>query len=736
MIPLLIVLGGVVYSGATAMKEFKKRKAGAATQAPATAAIAPVPSVPAVKSDVDLSAEMQVLDEREADRYLKLSAAAVGASLASVAFPPLGIATVGLLTYLGIPLLKSATVATVVEKKPRSCHVEAIVYTASLASGLYLLSSMCVGVYYYSFKLLAKTRRTSSSNLRNLFGENPRHVWLYHDGNEIEVPFAALQVGDLIVLEAGEFIPVDGTIARGAATVDQRSLTGEAMPVEKSAGDRVFASTSVLSGKLFVSVDRTGDQTMAYGVQRLLENTMHYTDGVELEVSRFSNAMAGPTLAAGGVTAMFMGPGPAIAMVGCDQSEINRVSGPLAMLNFIELSAQRGVLIKDGRSLELLKEVDTVVFDKTGTLTMDQPEIGYIHRFGNLSENDILRLAAAAEIKQSHPIAAAILAAARDRGLRIPPLDDSRYDVGYGLKVTTDAHTIHVGSGRFMVNEQIHIADVKQLESIREHCDRHGFSLIHVACDHQLVGVIELHAALRPEARAVVRQLRERGLDLHILSGDSEQPTRYLAEQLGIAHCHANVLPHEKADVIERMRAAGKSICFVGDGINDAIALKTANVGISIHGASDAALDTAGVVLMDHTLNELVTLFQFADEIAAARRNGYYATMIPSGIGVVAVIGFGVGIPAALGLYVLSTIAATGTAMWPRFIHRNDARYLTGAPDTRRPQSRTVEHANQTMDESVIGTDLPLHAGAFYASSPETRDSIGLTVSDKPTRLN
>lgn len=667
MLPLLIVFGGVVYSGIKALQQHRA-ETQTDTPPPPPASAAPLATLP---EDRDQSAAMQLMDEPEADHYLQMTALAVGASVATWVYPPAGLVAVSLLTYLGGPMYKSTAIATFVEVKPRACQVETVVYVAALASGYYVMASLCSAVYFSSYKLLAKTQSRSMRRVQSLFNDNPRHVWLSYDDVEVEVPFDSLQPGDVIVLHAGEFVPIDGTVVRGVATVDQRALTGESMPVEKAEGDSMLASTSLLSGKVYVRVDKTGAATTAANIQRVLNNTANYTDAVEQEAGRFSNRMAGPALLAGGATALLLGPMQGIAMIGCDQSELTRVSNPLGMLNYLDMSAQRGVLIKDGRCLEILRGVDTVVFDKTGTLTLDQPHVGYIHCFGDWTENEVLRLAAAAEAKQSHPIAAAIRAAAAERNLTLPALDDACYEIGYGLKVDIEGHWVYVGSARYMRNQQIDMVDEAHLANVLKHCDHHGFSLVYVAHGQKLVGMLELHSSIRPEARTVVRQLLDRGLDLIIVSGDNEQPTRHLAEQIGIPHYYANVLPHEKAEVIQRLRSNGKSICFVGDGINDAVALKTANVGVSIHGASDAALDTANVILMDRTLSQLGTLFTFADEIARSRQHGYRITIATSAVGAVGVLCLGFGLPAALMLYLITGVATTGAAMLPRLTHRD-----------------------------------------------------------------
>ncbi len=680
MLPALLVFGSIAYSGVRALWQQRQPPAPAllpVAESEPPAAIADGVDVPAT---TDVSAKPTentdrpslIIPEPAIDHYLRVLGVATATSVAAIFFPPVRIIAVGMLSYTITPLLEDAFRSTFIDRKFRASQVDSLVVTISLLNGYYLLTSVGSIIYFSSLKLIHRTRARSKSRLGNLFGENPRHIWLSCDNTEVEVPFESLQLGNIIVLQAGEFIPIDGTIVSGIATIDQRTLTGESHPVEKTIGDTVFASTTLVAGKLFVRVDKTGAQTTASSIQRILDNTENYTNTVEQEAIRFSNSLAGPTLLAGGVGTLFLTHASTIALVGCNLSDLNRVSGPIGILNYLDLTAERGILVKDGRSLELLQSVDTVVFDKTGTLTLDQPELGQIHELGSLSELDLLQIAATAEARQSHPIANAILAAASARGIVPAQMDNARYEIGYGLKVEVEGRVIHLGSARFMQNEGVIIVDPAKVESIQFYCDRHGFSLIYVAYDHTLVGAIEMHSAIRPEARAVIAQLRARGLDLYIVSGDHDEPTKRLAGQLDIPHYFANVLPDQKAKIIQDLRTGGKSICFVGDGINDAVALKTANVGVSIHGASDAALDTAGIILMDRTLNQLGNLFDFSDELARNRKHCYYATMIPSALGACAVVTLGLGLSAALVLYIVGAGASLTTANMPRIMRKTE----------------------------------------------------------------
>ncbi|MEZ4727027.1 MAG: HAD-IC family P-type ATPase [Caldilineaceae bacterium] len=294
-------------------------------------------------------------------------------------------------------------------------------------------------------------------------------------------------------------------------------------------------------------------------------------------------------------------------------------------------------MIKDGRALELVSQVDTVIFDKTGTLTLEQLTVGKIHACitgtaTEFTEADVLRYAAAAEYKQTHPIARAILQKAETSRIEIPTTSDVAYTTGLGLEVTVQegqdaAQLIQVGSLRYMEQKQIPISTA--IQSIQTECHQQGHSLIYVAVGNQLAGVIELQPTIRPEAKAIVTALKERAMDLYIISGDQAEPTQNLAHQLGIDHYFAQVLPEEKATLVAELQQAGKSVCFIGDGINDSIALKMADVSISLRGATTMAMDTAQIIMMDGTLRQLPKLFAVADKLESTMQRNFLAGTVP-----------------------------------------------------------------------------------------------------------
>jgi Cu2+-exporting ATPase len=319
------------------------------------------------------------------------------------------------------------------------------------------------------------------------------------------------------------------------------------------------------------------------------------------------------------------------------------------MMNFLSHASQAGILIKDGRSLELLDQVDTVIFDKTGTLTQDQPIVANLYTCNNCDENTLLSLAAAAEYRQTHPVAQAILQAAEERHLTLPNIDDAQYEVGYGIKVHLDQQIIYVGSLRFMIMSGIKIP--AEMELLQQECNHNGDSFVMVARDQQLLGMIELHAVIRAEAQLLINTLKKRKCSLYILSGDHEAPTKKLAKTLGIPLYVAEILPEEKAKIVEELQQQGKTVCFIGDGINDSIALQKAHVSISMSGASNIATDTAHIILMDGSLKHLIPLFDIAQRYNKNIQKSFMITLIPSAIAVGGIIFLHFGIIASITLY-------------------------------------------------------------------------------------
>ncbi len=601
--------------------------------------------------------------ETKLNKNIKRSVGLMGLSLFGTVFyaPVLPFAAAGIL-YIFTPVFKNLFLN--LKKRRISTELIEIVSVVSfLASGYYVLAAFITFTSLLCLKLLTKTEYHSKKQLINIFNQKQRTTWILKNDIEVEIPLEEIKLLDIIVVNAGEIIPVDGIITSGIASIDQHSISGESKPVEVEAGDKVLASSLVLTGRILVEVEKTGLNTNASKIGQILEQTQEYKETQRLRGKKIADKFIAPTLVVSGLTLPLFGASAAMAMIWTAFGYNMKLYGPISVLNFLNIMVKNGILIKDGRSLEMLQKVDTIVFDKTGTLTMEQPLLACLHPIGDFDEKSLLIYAAAAENRQSHPIAKAIVSAAKQRKLDLPIIEQIAYMVGYGIKVTINTEIVLVGSSRYMEQEGILFPD--EMKILKAKSETKGFSLVYVAVGKTMVGALELQTCIRPEAKEIVSYIKSQDIDVCIISGDHEPATRQLADELGIEQYYSETLPAQKAEIIKKMRASGKFVAYIGDGINDAIALKQANVSISLRGASTVATDTAQIILMDGNLEKLKSLLQISHSFEANMRNNYLASIVPGIITMTGVFFFQMGLAGSLVVYFSSKIVGLANTMLP-----------------------------------------------------------------------
>jgi Cu2+-exporting ATPase len=572
-----------------------------------------------------------VKEEKEMKRRFSFASANLGLAGLSFFYPILVFPSVGMLIYVAIPFYKFAYKAAVEERRISSYVIDTILITGILLKGLFFLGAVDLWVMTLGRKWLLKSEHSSKKHLLNLFDDTPPAVWILTDaGVEMEIAFEDIQYGDVLVASAGQIIPVDGVIVEGVASIDQYKLTGESQPAEKTINDTVLAATIILSGKVHIRTEKTGKETVAMKIGETLNATADYKNAIQSRGEAIADGLVVPTLGASLLAFPLLGAGSALAVLTNTFGYKMRLFAPASMLTFLNMASQQGILIKDGRSLESLNQITTVVFDKTGTLTLDQPTVGHIHTCKDMDKNELLTYAAMAEAGQSHPIAKAILTAANKLDLPWNKIKDAEYQIGYGIQVTIGEQSIRVGSSHFMAQEGVVLSP--DIVNVQQACLTSGNSLIMVALDGQIAGAIELHTTIRPEAKEMIDYFHQRDISTHILSGDYEAPTKRLAEELGIKHYSAGILPENKAMRIKKLQQDGQFVCFVGDGINDSIALKQANVSISLKGATTIATDTAQIIMMDGGLKKLSALFELSYAWEQNMKRNFRIATIPSAI--------------------------------------------------------------------------------------------------------
>ena len=621
---------------------------------------------PAVKSRKSLARMTNIEESDElCSHFFKVSTVSLGLSVLTRSFPPLYIVSLGTILYTCIPILKRGQ-RQLVEKRTIGHDVLYSIYII-LAFLTHQEIFIALGVFFYhsGAKMLAMNQAMSRPMISNLVKQLPEKVWVLKDGTEIETPLDEVKVDDLVLVRAGEIIPVDGIITQGIAMIDQHALTGESQAEEKETGDQVFSSTLIVSGQIQVKVTRAGSDTSISKITEILNNTSAYTSSIQLKGEKWANIIAKPIVALTILTIPTLGLKTATTVVHSTFGNRLRIVSPIGTLNYLHAALNKGILIKDGRVIEELGRVDTVLFDKTGTLTHDQLEVGKIISSNDrYSSNEILTYAATAENKLTHPLAQAILRKARESGLVLPDIEDSSFTMGYGITVTIDHQLIRVGSARFMEMENIVIPELIQSAIEQSHLE--GDSLVLVAVDSEIAGAIQLVSTIRPEVEEVLRGLRKRGIKhISIVSGDHEIPTRKLAESLGIDSYFYEVLPQQKAEIVRQLQKQGKKVCFVGDGINDAIAMNAANVSISLSGATSIATDTAQAILMDGSLIHLCDLFDTAHKLKNNLWRSLVLITIPTAVSLGGALFMGLGLGSSFIIIYSSFALALLNAMLP-----------------------------------------------------------------------
>ncbi len=610
-----------------------------------------------------LTAALQTAKNEAFYRTHAAALSALALSTAGFAYAPLAVLSLPFVLYAFRDLFKITYLQLQNKKITTYTLITLVTLGTFFISGGFFLASLVAVLFIWSIRLTDMMTEKSRQNIADLFEKTPEYVWLVVNNAEVKTPYAQIQRGDIVVVQAGNPIPVDGIIVEGMATVDQHILTGEAQPVEKEAGDAVFSSTILLAGKIYVRVEQAGADTTVAKITQILNNTVDFKSSVQMRSERLSQELVMPALVGGIVAAPLLGLNGALAVINSHPKERMAFVAPISTLNYINIAILRNILIKDGRSLELINTVDTVVFDKTGTLTEERPMVGKIHALPPYDNTMILALAAAAEHRQTHPLAKAIIEAAEQAGIVPPPLEEGEYKVGFGVAVRVVGRKIRVGSARFMTMEGLEIPQA--LRQDQQEASVQGHTLVLVAIDGQVYGCIQLLPRVRPEALTVLQYLKKLGKKTCIISGDHETPTRNLAQQLGVDQYFAQVLPQDKAAIIEQLQAQGHVVCYVGDGINDSIALKQAQVSISLGNASTLAQDTAAIILMDHGISHLPELFTIAERYKKNMDITLLILLTPAVIGLGGVFLLHYGLAQTIALNLLGLVGGVANAMWP-----------------------------------------------------------------------
>lgn len=596
--------------------------------------------------------------------------------------------------------------------KNRSANMSVLVALGTSAAYVYSLVALFfphLGIQGYYFetsavlitlillgKLLeARAKGRTSEAIKKLIGLQAKTARVVRDGQELDVPVEEVIVGDIIVVRPGERIPVDGIIIEGRSSVDESMLTGESMPVDKGEGDEVVGATINKYGTFRFRATKVGKDTVLAQIIRVVEEAQ----GSKAPIQRLADVVSGyfvPAvvsialvsfvgwyLATGDMTRALLNM-TAVLVIACPCAL--GLATPTAIMVGTGRGAENGILFKGGEHLERAHSLDAIVLDKTGTITKGEPEVTDLIPLGAWDPDELLQLVASAEKGSEHPLAQAIVAAAEAKGFLPSSVTDFEAIPGHGIRARVGSAEILVGNRRLMQQHGIPLDDV---EAVMERLEQEGKTAMLAAVDGKAAGIIAVADPVKPTSREAIRLLREMGLWVIMLTGDNRRTANAIARQIGLPEDDviAEVLPEEKAKEVEKLQARGLTVGVVGDGINDAPALATADVGMAIGTGTDVAIEAADVTLMGGDLRGIVAAMRLSKATMAKIRQNLFWALIYNSIGIpFAAFGLLNPIIAGLAMAFSSVSVVTNSTLLKRFDPKHGFRDDDRSPADGRPQ--------------------------------------------------
>ncbi len=524
------------------------------------------------------------------------------------------------------PLVKTGVLDLIHERKIGTEIFVTVATVIALIGGEYVAAAVLMDIILIAEFIADLNTDRARASIKALIGSVPQTALVRNNGAERTVPVAELKVGDIVLVRGGEKIPVDGTVVGGQGTVNEASISGESLPLEKDVDASVLAGTVVESGALDIRTDKLGQDTMFARIIALVEHAEDEQAPVQKLADKVSAWLIPVVFIFLIIVYLITRDLRMIVtlLIFTSPAELG-LATPLVMIAAIARAAQNGILVKGGIYLELLAKADVMVFDKTGTLTSGHPQVVEIKPYDSMTQEQLLTLAAAADRRSGHPLAKAVVERARQLNLEVPEPDDFEMIRGRGVKATVNGQAVIVGNEALLKENNVQAPQ----------SDGAG-TTVYVAVDGQAVGTLEIADQIRPGAKEAVAKLKATGVKrVVMLTGDNERIAQRVAAELGVDEVRADLLPEDKVKAIADLQGQGHQVAMVGDGVNDAPALARAQVGIAMGArGTQAAIEAADIALMTDDLSKIV--------LARALARRAYRTIqenIFVGVGVVHVLG-------------------------------------------------------------------------------------------------
>ncbi|QCJ41831.1 cation-translocating P-type ATPase [Bacillus sp. S3] len=526
----------------------------------------------------------------------------------------------------GYPIVKKAWQSV----RMRASSIELLVTIAvagALMIGEYVESAAVTFLFIFGAYLEAHTLEKTRRSLKSLMDMAPLKATVKREGKSVSIPAEEVKIGDLVLVPSGEKIAVDGIVVSGQALLNEAAITGESVPASKQKNDHVFSGTIVDSGYIEVIAERVGEDTTFAKIIELVEEAQESKAKTQKFLEKFANFYT-PVILVLSVMVYFFTKDIELTLtflvIACPGALV--ISAPVSIVAGIGNGANSGILIKGGEVMEKLSKIDVVLFDKTGTLTKGQPEVTAIQAYG-MEEEELLTMAAEAEVISEHHLGKTIVREAKSRGIRlINRPDDVEVIKGHGIKATIKGKKVMIGNRKWMKENQIRIS--YDVESYAVGQEKKGNTAVFTAINNHIIGVISVADRIRAEAADTIQHLKQIGVkQIFMLTGDNLHTAKTVANQLGIDQVYAELLPEEKVEKVKQLQQQGFKIAMVGDGINDAPAIAMADIGIAMGGSgTDAVMETADMIIIADRLEKLIHGYKLAKAtVSNMKQNMFFA---------------------------------------------------------------------------------------------------------------
>ena len=504
----------------------------------------------------------------------------------------------------------------IVSRKLEVDLLDALSVAISIVQGNYSTAGSLMLLLDIGNELEDWTHKKSVDDLARSMSLNVDKVWLVTENEEVSVPISHIKTGDLIRVHTGNVVPLDGEMVSGEAMLNQASLTGESVPVEKSAGSRVYAGTVVEEGECLLRATVTNGQSRYDKIVSMIEDSEKLKSNTENMANRLADRLVPYSLLTTGLTYLFTrNITRALSVLMVDFSCALKLSMPLAVLSAMREAGNDKITVKGGKFMEAIAKADTIVFDKTGTLTYACPKVQRVIGIDGDDENQLLKIAACLEEHYPHSIANAVVKEAKERKIRHKEMhSEVQYIVAHGIASTIEGDKVVIGSYHFVIEDEKAFLSEDAKRKV-ENLD-HRYSHLFMAIAGRLAAIIEIADPLRAEAKDVLKKLKALGIKKTVMmTGDNQYTAEAIAKEVGVDKYYAEVLPEDKASYVEKEKAKGRTVIMIGDGINDSPALSAADCGIAISEGAAIAREIADVCISADDLNELVKLKELSNKL-------------------------------------------------------------------------------------------------------------------------